>query len=79
MEYRHEFDICDFEFYGKARGKVRYLSFNEMLLLEEFVEKHFEEWMPSMERINQFVSEECDEFFEDLRHIRIALGKIEGE
>ena len=70
MEYRQIFSIFNFEFWGKAYTYLVGLKNEEILKLNRHIEERFVGYSPLDYEINQFVSEECDEFFEELKQLR---------
>ena len=70
MDYRKDFDIFAFRFYGKAYTYLQGLQNSERVKLRMYIEEHFAGCSPLECKINQFVSEECDEFFERLKRLR---------
>ncbi len=64
MKYVADFDILEFEFWGRAMGMVYNLTNEQMRKLEQHIISFFEGETPTNEDINTFVWLGCEDFFE---------------
>ncbi len=63
MDYKEEFDIFSFRFWGGARDRVGILRAGRMLELEQHIIECFDGETPTSGEINDFVWFGCEDFF----------------
>lgn len=68
MEYKREFNIDEFEFWGGAFEVAHHATEEQMAAIEERLESIFYDEIPSETEINDFVWFECDD---------IVFGEVE--
>ena len=56
MEYKQEFNIFLFKFWGDALDKIENADYDEMRTVENIIEDYFEDEIPTPEEINDFIS-----------------------